>query len=122
MLSHSVSLSRLLLGVCLADELHHSGVGQCGDVTQLVQLVLRNLAQDPLHDLSRTCLWEESRYYLHGGEGRGGEGISGVSWGWVYTWEVALKGVCGKCALPACMCHDVPRTYRCACVRPERCL
>ena len=30
MLSHSESPSRLLLGVCLADELHHSGVGQCG--------------------------------------------------------------------------------------------
>ena len=114
MLSHSVSLSRLLLGVCLADELHHSGVGQCGDVTQLVRLVLRNLVQDPLHDQERGAevlpAW------------RGGEGISGVSWGWVYTWEVALKGVCGKCALPACMCHDVPRTYRCTCVRPERCL
>ena len=68
MLSHSESLSRLLLGVCLADELHHSGVGQCGDVTQLVWLVLSNLAQDPPHDLSRTCLWKP-RYYLHEGEG-----------------------------------------------------
>ena len=56
MLSHSVSLSRLLLGVCLADELHHSGVGQRGDVIQLVQLVLSNLAQNPPRDLSRTCL------------------------------------------------------------------
>ena len=69
MLSHSESLSRLLLGVCLADELHHSGVAQCGDVTQLVWLVLSNLAQDPPHDLSRMCLWEP-RYYMHGGEGR----------------------------------------------------
>ena len=68
MLSHSESPSRLLLGVCLADELHHSGVGQRGDVTQLVRLVLSNLAQDPPHDLSRTCLWKP-RYYLHEGEG-----------------------------------------------------
>ena len=58
MFSHSVSLSRLLLGVCLAVELHHSRVGQRGDVTQMVQLVLSNLAQDSPHDLSETCLWE----------------------------------------------------------------
>ena len=56
MLSHSVSLSRLLLGVCLADELHHSGVGQRGDVIQLVQLVLSNLAQNPPRDLPERAL------------------------------------------------------------------
>ena len=52
MLSHSESLSRLLLGVCLADELHHSGVGQRGDVTQLVWLVLSNLHKIRLMNVS----------------------------------------------------------------------
>ena len=95
MLSHSESL-RLLLGMCLADELHHSGVGQRGDVTQLV------------------CM-----------KGReGGEGTSGESWGWGLTWEVALKGVCGKCALLASMCARCTKNFSSvrACVCPERCL
>ena len=32
--------------------------------------------------------------------GEGGKGTSGVSWGWGYTWEVALKGVV---SVPACL-------------------
>lgn len=65
------SLRWVLLGVGLADELDHSRVCQCGDVTQLVWLVLGNFAQDPPHDLSRTCLWE-ARHYLQGRGGGGG--------------------------------------------------
>ena len=61
----------------------------------------------PLDDLYRTCLWEVLPAW-RGGEG--GKGTSGVSWGWGYTWEVALKGVSGKCALPACMCARLTKT------------
>ena len=54
----------------------------------------------------------------------GGEGTSGASWGWGLTWEVALKGVCGKCALLASMCARCTKNFSSvrACVCPERCL
>ena len=55
----------------------------------------------PLHDL-----WEVLPAW-RGGEG--GKGTSGVSWGWGYTWVVALKGVSGKCALPAAAVFSLVR-------------
>ena len=64
--------------MCSTDELHHCRVRQRGDVTQLVRLVLGYLAQDPSHDLTRTCLWEPG-HHLQGGGGGGGSG-GGQSW------------------------------------------
>ena len=60
----------------------------------------------PLDDLYRTCLWEVLPAW-RGGDG--GKGTSGVSWGWGYTWVVALKGVSGKCALPASVVFSLVR-------------
>ena len=58
--------------MCLADELHHSGVGQCGDVTQLAWLVLSNLAQDPLHDLPDRVFGSPGTTCMEGRGGRQG--------------------------------------------------
>ena len=63
-------------------EVHHRGIGQGGDVPELVLLAAGNLPQHPPHDLARPRLWEVGRPVDHvcgaaGGGGGGGSSSSG---------------------------------------------
>src|SRR6185312_10091621 len=60
-LSRLKPLLRLFDQPFLDEALHHRGIGEGGDVAELVGLVLADLAQDAAHDLARAGLGQAGR-------------------------------------------------------------